>query len=46
MPRQLGADAAVDGCGDDVVQRARDFVLVLVSGDDVQSTLSLVRQGE
>ncbi|MHC5855030.1 zinc-binding dehydrogenase [Nostoc sp.] len=52
LVKQLGADEAVDGHGDDVVQRARTFapdgfdaVLVLLSGDDVQSTLSLMRQG-
>jgi NADPH:quinone reductase-like Zn-dependent oxidoreductase len=52
LVKQLGADEAVDGHSDDVVQRARakapsgfDTALVLVGGDDVQSTLSLVRQG-
>lgn len=52
LAKQLGADEVVDGRGDDVVQRARAFApdgfdtaLVLVGGDDVQSTLSLVRQG-
>jgi NADPH:quinone reductase len=52
LSKQLGADAAVDGHSDDVVQRARAFApdgfdaaLVLVGGDTVQSTLSLVRQG-
>lgn len=52
LVNQLGVDEAVDGRSDDVMQRARAFapdgfdtVLVLVSGDDVQSTLSLVRQG-
>ena len=52
LVKQLGADEAVDGHGDDLVQRARAFApdgfdaaLVLVSSDDVQSTLSLVRQG-
>lgn len=52
LSRQLGADEAVDGHSDDVVQRARAFApdgfdtaLVLVGGDEVQSTLSLVRQG-
>jgi NADPH2:quinone reductase len=52
LAQQLGADEAVDGHRDDVVQRARDFApdgfdaaLVLVGGDMVQSTLSLVRQG-
>lgn len=51
LSKQLGADAAVDGRGDDVVQRARTFApdgfdaaLVLVGGDAVQSTLNLVRQ--
>ncbi|MDZ8136205.1 MAG: NADP-dependent oxidoreductase [Nostoc sp. DedQUE04] len=50
--KQLGADEAVDGRADDVAQRARAFApdgfdaaLVLVGGDTVQSTLSLVRQG-
>jgi NADPH:quinone reductase len=52
LSKQLGADAAVDGHSDDVVQRARAFApdgfdaaLVLVGGDTVQSTLSLVCQG-
>jgi NADPH:quinone reductase-like Zn-dependent oxidoreductase len=52
LVKQLGADEAVDGHSDDVVQRARafapdgfDVALVLVGGDTVQSTLSLVRQG-
>lgn len=52
LSKQLGADEAVDGHSDDVVQRARAFApdgfdtaLVLVGGDEVQSTLSLVRQG-
>ena len=52
LVKQLGADAAVDGRSDDVGQRAHAFApdcfdaaLVLVGGDDVQSTLSLVRQG-
>jgi NADPH:quinone reductase len=52
LAQQLGADAAVDGHSDDVVQRARAFApdgfdaaLVLVGGDNVQSTLSLVHQG-
>ena len=52
LAKQLGADEAVDGHSNDVVQRARAFApdgfdtaLVLVGGDDVQSTLSLVRQG-
>jgi NADPH:quinone reductase len=52
LAKQLGADEAVDGHSDDVVQRARvfapdgfDTALVLVGGNDVQSTLSLVRQG-
>lgn len=52
LAQQLGADEVVDGHGDDVVQRARAFApggfdaaLVLVGGDNVQSTLSLVRQG-
>ncbi|MBW4595536.1 MAG: NADP-dependent oxidoreductase [Brasilonema angustatum HA4187-MV1] len=52
LAKQLGADEAVDGHSDDIVQRARAFApdgfdaaLVLVSGDEVQSTLSLVRQG-
>ncbi|MDZ7970151.1 MAG: NADP-dependent oxidoreductase [Nostoc sp. DedSLP03] len=50
--KQLSADEAVDGRADDVAQRARAFApdgfdaaLVLVGGDKVQSTLSLVRQG-
>jgi NADPH:quinone reductase len=49
---QLGADEAVDGHSNDVAQRARAFApegfdaaLVLVGGEEVQSTLSLVRQG-
>lgn len=52
LAKQLGADEAVDGRGDEIVQRAHAFApdgfdtaLVLVGGDDVQSTLSLVRQG-
>jgi NADPH:quinone reductase len=52
LAKQLGAEEAVDGHGDDVVQRAQAFTpdgfdtaLVLVGGDKVQSTLSLVRQG-
>ena len=52
LVKQLGADEAVDGHSDDIVQRARAFApdgfdtaLVLVGGDDVQSTLSLVHQG-
>lgn len=52
LAKHLGADEAVDGHSDDIVQRAHTFApdgfdsaLVLVSGDDVQSTLSLVRQG-
>ncbi|MBD2261327.1 NADP-dependent oxidoreductase [Pseudanabaena sp. FACHB-2040] len=52
LVKQLGADEAVDGHSDDVVQRARafapdgfDIALVLAGGDTVQSTLSLVRQG-
>lgn len=52
LAQQLGADEAVDGHSDDVVQRARAFApdgfdtaLVLVSGDNVQSTLLLVRPG-
>ena len=52
LVKQLGADEAVDGRSDDIVQRARAFApdgfdtaLVLVGGDDVQSTLSLVHQG-
>ena len=52
LAKQLGADAAVDGRSDDIAQHARAFApdgfdaaLVLVDGDDVQSTLSLVRQG-
>ncbi|MEH2394933.1 MAG: NADP-dependent oxidoreductase [Nostoc sp.] len=52
LAQQLGADEAVDGHSNDIVQRARAFApdgfdtaLVLVSGDTVQSTLSLVRQG-
>lgn len=52
LSQQLGADEAVDGHGDDLVQRAHAFApsgfdaaVVLVGGDEVQSTLSLVRQG-
>ncbi len=52
LAKQLGADEAVDGHSNDVVQRAHAFAsdgfdtaLVLVGGDDVQSTLSLVRHG-
>ena len=52
LVKQLGADEAVDGHDDDVVQRARAFApdgfdaaLVLVGGDNIQSTLSLVCQG-
>lgn len=52
LAQQLGADEAVDGHSNDVVQRARAFApdgfdtaLVLVSGDNVQSTLLLVRPG-
>lgn len=52
LAKQLGADEAVDGHSNDVGQRARAFApdgfdaaLVLVGGDNVQSTLSLVRQG-
>lgn len=50
LAKQLGADEAVDGRSDDVGQRAFapdgfDTALVLAGGDDVQSTLSLVRQG-
>ena len=52
LSKQLGADEAVDGHSADVMQRARAFApdgfdaaLVLVGGDTVQSTLSLVRQG-
>ncbi|MGV0104504.1 NADP-dependent oxidoreductase [Nostoc sp. DSM 114160] len=52
LAKQLGADEAVDGHSDDIAQRARTFApdgfdaaLVLVGGDTVQSTLSLVRQG-
>ncbi|MEH2079386.1 MAG: NADP-dependent oxidoreductase [Nostoc sp.] len=52
LTKQLGADEAVDGHSDDIAQRARAFApdgfdtaLVLVGGDKVQSTLSLVRQG-
>ena len=52
LVKQLGADEAVSGHSDDVGQRARAFApdgfdaaLVLVGGDNVQSTLSLVRQG-
>ncbi|MEH2071039.1 MAG: NADP-dependent oxidoreductase [Nostoc sp.] len=52
LAQQLGADEAVDGHSDDIAQRARAFApdgfdtaLVLVGGDTVQSTLSLVRQG-
>ena len=52
LAQQLGADEAVDGHSDDIAQRARTFApdgfdtaLVLVGGNTVQSTLSLVRQG-
>ncbi len=52
LSKQLGADEAVDGRSDDIGQRARAFApdgfdaaLVLVGGDEVQSTLSLVHQG-
>ncbi|MBR8840717.1 MAG: zinc-binding dehydrogenase [Stigonema ocellatum SAG 48.90 = DSM 106950] len=52
LARQLGADEAVDGRSDNIAQRARSFApdgfntaMVLVGGDSVQSTLSLVRQG-
>ena len=52
LAQQLGAEEAVDGHSDDIAQRARTFApdgfdaaLVLVGGDEVQSTLSLVRQG-
>jgi NADPH:quinone reductase len=52
LAQQLGADEAVDGHRDDIVQRARAFApdgfdatLVLVGGGEVQSTLSLTRQG-
>jgi NADPH:quinone reductase len=52
LVKQLGADEAVDGRSDDIAQRARAFApdgfdaaLVLVSSDNVQPTLSLVRQG-
>ncbi|MEH2044146.1 quinone oxidoreductase family protein [Nostoc sp.] len=52
LVKQLGADEAVDGHSKDVIQRARTFApdgfdaaLVLLGGDTVQSTLSLVRQG-
>ncbi|MEH2183969.1 quinone oxidoreductase family protein [Nostoc sp.] len=52
LAQQLGADEAVDGHSDDIVQRARAFApdgfdaaLVLVGGDKVQSTLSLLHQG-
>ncbi|MEG4318666.1 MULTISPECIES: NADP-dependent oxidoreductase [unclassified Microcoleus] len=52
LATQLGADEVVDGHSDDIAERARAFApngfdgaLVLVGGDTVQSTLSLVRQG-
>jgi NADPH:quinone reductase len=52
LVKQLGADEAVDGHSNDIAQRARAFApdgfdaaLVLVGGEDVQATLSLVRQG-
>jgi NADPH:quinone reductase len=52
LAQQLGADEAVDGHGDDIMQRARAFApdgfdaaLVLVGGDNVRSTLGLIRQG-
>ena len=50
--RSLGADEVVDGHSKDVMERARTFApdgfdsaLVLVGGDEVQSTLDLVRKG-
>ncbi len=52
LVKQLGADEVVDGRSDDIGQHASAFApdgfdaaLVLVGGDEVQSTLSLVRQG-
>ncbi|KYC39169.1 hypothetical protein WA1_34800 [Scytonema hofmannii PCC 7110] len=52
LAKQLSTDEAVDGHSNDIVQRACAFApdgfdaaLVLVGGDEVQSTLSLVRQG-
>lgn len=52
MCHQLGADVALDGHGDDVLGRARAFApngfdaaQVLVGGDEVQSSLALVRPG-
>jgi NADPH:quinone reductase len=52
LAKQLGADEAVDGHSKDIAQRARAFApegfdaaLVLVGGEDVQATLSLVCQG-
>ena len=50
--QQLGADEAVDGHGDDIIERARQFApdgfdtaLVTTGNDKVQNTLSLVRKG-
>ena len=50
--RSLGADEAVDGRGDDMMERARQFApdgfdtaLILTSNDKVQATLGLVRAG-
>ena len=50
--QSLGADEAIDGHGDDVMERARAFApdgfdsaLITVGGDEVQATLDLVRQG-
>jgi NADPH:quinone reductase-like Zn-dependent oxidoreductase len=52
LSQQLGADEAVDGHRDDIVQRAHAFApngfdsaLVLVGGETVQSSLSLVCHG-
>jgi NADPH:quinone reductase len=52
LAKQLGADEAMDGHSNDILQRARTFApdgfdaaLVLLGGDTVQSTLNLVRPG-
>lgn len=52
MCEQLGADETLDGHGDDIESRARNFApdgfdaaLLFVGGDKVQSSLSLVRSG-
>ena len=50
--QQLGADETIDGHSDDIVEKARAFApngfdgaLILVGGDEVQATLSLMREG-